>query len=41
MFKLLNMSLLKITPSSAADLTDYTYSDDLNIVILYRIKVFG
>ena len=41
MFKLLNMSLLKITPSSAAELTDYNYSDDLNIVILYRIKVFG
>ena len=41
MFKLLNMSLLKITPSSAAELTDYNYSDDLNIVILYRIQVFG
>ncbi|MBP3335151.1 MAG: type II secretion system protein [Ruminiclostridium sp.] len=41
MFKLLNMSLLNLTPSSAANLADYTYSDDLNIVILYKIKVFG
>lgn len=41
MFKLLNMSLLKLTPSSSSDLEDYEYSDDLNIVILYRIKIFG
>lgn len=41
MFKLLNMSLLKITPSSSAELADYNYSDDLNVVILYRIKIFG
>lgn len=41
MFKLLNMSLLKITPSSAAELENYDYSDNLNIVILYRIKVYG
>lgn len=41
MFKLLNMSLLKITPSSSAELTDYSYSDNLNVVILYRIKIFG
>ena len=41
MFKLLNMSLLKLTPSSSTDLENYSYSDDMNIVILYRIKVFG
>lgn len=41
MFKLLNMSLLKLTPSSSPDLEDYSYSDDMNIVILYRIKIFG
>lgn len=41
MFKLLNMSLLKITPSSATELENYDYSDNLNIVILYRIKVYG
>lgn len=40
-FKLLNMSLLKITPSSEAELENYDYSDNLNIVILYRIKVYG
>ena len=41
MFKLLNMSLLKLTPSSSPDLENYSYSDDMNIVILYRIKIFG
>ena len=41
MFKLLNMSLLKLTPSSDPVLADYTYPDDLNIVILYRIQIFG
>lgn len=41
MFKLLNMSLLKLTPSSSPVLEDYEYSDDLNIVILYRIQIFG
>ncbi len=41
MFKLLNMSLLKLTPSSDTALEDYAYSDDLNIVILYRIQIFG
>ena len=41
MFKLLNMSLLKLTPSSDPELADYTYPDDLNIVILYRIQIFG
>ena len=40
-FKLLNMSLLKITPSSATEFENYDYSDNLNIVILYRIKVYG
>ncbi|MGN0611236.1 MAG: type II secretion system protein [Ruminiclostridium sp.] len=41
MFKLLNMSLLKLTPSSDTALKDYSYSEDLNVVILYRIKTFG
>ena len=41
MFKLLNMSLLKLTPSSDVALKDYSYSTDLNVVILYRIKTFG
>lgn len=41
MFKLLNMSLLKLTPSSDVALKDYSYSNDLNVVILYRIKTFG
>ena len=41
MFKLLNMSLLKLTPSSDTALKDYSYSTDLNVVILYRIKTFG
>lgn len=41
MFKLLNMSLLKLTPSSDTTLKDYSYSTDLNVVILYRIKTFG
>lgn len=41
MFKLLNMSLLNLTPSSSPTLENYEYSDDLNIVILYRIKIFG
>ena len=41
MFKLLNMSLLKPTPSSDVALKDYSYSTDLNVVILYRIKTFG
>lgn len=41
MFKLLNMSLLNLTPSSGSNLADYNYSNDLNIVILYKIKIFG
>ena len=27
--------------SSSPDLENYSYSDDMNIVILYRIKIFG
>lgn len=42
MFKLLNMSLLKLTGvASSIGVDDYSYSDDLNIVILYRIQIFG
>ena len=41
MFKLLNMSLLKLTPSSSPDLENYTVIlNDMNIVILYRIIDF-
>ena len=41
MFKLLNMSLTNVTPSSDPDLVDYTYPDDDVIVILYRIKDYS
>lgn len=42
MFKLLNISHLKLTGvASSSGVDDYTYPDDLNIVILYRIQIFG
>lgn len=40
MFKLLNMSLTNVTPTSSATLKDTSYDNDTEIVVIYRIKDF-
>lgn len=41
MFKLLNMSLTNVAPVSSPSLTNLEYSNDTEIVIIYRIKDFS